>query len=320
MSDAADALTRTASPDAVRVRAPGKINVCLRVGPPRDDGYHTVASIYLAVSLYEEVTATRRPGGAITVSVGMDSGPGPTVPLDGSNLAVRAAAALQHACQVSAGAHLDVAKRVPVAGGMGGGSADAAAALVACNALWGCGLDPMALSRLAAGLGADVPFALLGGAAVGLGTGERLTPAATTGLFHWVLVPAPAGLSTPAVYRELDRMRAEADTPADRRGPDADEAVLGALRSGDPNALAPVLHNDMEPAALALAPALGDILAIGRDRGALAGMISGSGPTVAFLSRDEDDAARLAQTLTDDGPGAIAVHGPAAGTQLLSGP
>lgn len=318
-----------ASSRTVRVQAPGKINVSLRVGPPRADGYHTVASIYLAVSLYEEVAATAVAGGGITVSMSpadpQHFGSGPTggqeeesnVPLNADNLAVRAAAALQQAAQIYDGVHLELVKRVPVAGGMGGGSADAAAALVACNALWDAGFDQAALSRLAAGLGADVPFALLGGAAVGLGTGEQLTGAAAASLFHWVLVPTPAGLSTPRVYSELDRIRAQAaDAVTD---PAADPDVLRALESGHPEKLAQVLNNDLEPAALALAPPLADILARGRRHGALAGLVSGSGPTVAFLGRSKADAARLAHSLTCDGLQALAVHGPAAGASILSG-
>lgn len=311
----------------VRVQAPGKINVSLKVGPVRDDGYHTVASIYLAVSLYEEVAATAVPGGGITVGMKpadpQHFGSGPTggqereagVPLDNTNLAVAAAAALQREGQISDGVHLELTKRVPVAGGMGGGSADAAAALVACNALWECGLERPALSRLAARLGADVPFALLGGAAIGLGVGEQLTPAAAAGLFHWALVPTPAGLSTPRVYGELDRIRAKAgEGVAD---PAADTAVVRALESGDPGMLAQALHNDLEPAALALAPPLADILARGHWHGALAGMVSGSGPTVAFLSRNQEDAARLARSLTADGLEAVAVYGPAAGAGMV---
>lgn len=318
-----------ASPRTVRVQAPGKINVSLRVGPPRDDGYHSVASIYLAVSLYEEVAATSVPGDGITVSMKpadpQHFGSGPTggqeqeanVPLDAGNLAVRAAAALQHAAQVGDGVHLELVKRVPVAGGMGGGSADAAAALVACNALWDCGLEAESLSRIAAGIGADVPFALLGGAAVGLGIGERLTPAPATGLFHWVLVPTPAGLSTPRVYAELDRIRAEAGV--DVVEPAADANVLRALESGDPATLAEVLNNDLEPAALALAPPLADILAQGKRHGALAALVSGSGPTVAFLGSGAEDAVRLAHSLTRNGLEAFAVHGPAGGASILPG-
>lgn len=317
-----------ASGRAVRVRAPGKINVSLRVGPARDDGYHTVASIYLAVSLYEDVTAMAVPGGGITVSMRPPdpqlSGSGPTggqerpadVPLDGNNLAVRAAVALQQAAEVNDGVHLELVKRVPVAGGMGGGSADAAAALAACNVLWDCGLDQASLSRLAAGLGADVPFALLGGAAVGLGIGEQLTPAPATASFHWVLVPTPAGLSTPQVYAELDRIRTESGEPV--ADPTADADVLHALESGDPSMLARVLHNDLEPAALALAPPLADILARGLRHGALSGIVSGSGPTVAFLAGGAEDAGRLAHSLTRDGLDAVAVHGPAIGASILS--
>lgn len=308
------------TPRSVSAQAPGKINISLGVGPKRADGYHGVASAYLAVSLYEEVTATITEGSGITVSLkeGADDDGNAGIPLDASNLAVQAAALLQAAAAQSTGVHLELTKRVPVAGGMGGGSADAAATLVACDALWGSGYSRDELARMAADLGADVPFALLGGAAVGLGVGDQLTPALCPGQLHWVLVPSASGLSTPRVYAELDTLRARAKKKVEEPT-QVDPRVLQALRSGDAGALSDVLHNDLQPAALKLAPELTDILDRGEGHGALAGMVSGSGPTVAFLAENEDRALEIAGCFDDDGFEAVPVYGPVHGARILAG-
>lgn len=306
----------TPNPSAsVRVRAPGKINVSLKVGPPRPDGYHSVASVYLAVSLFEEVTATESDGDVVRVSLSDPDGRVPLhgIPQNADNLAARAARAVAERAGRSPGVHLHIAKRVPVAGGMGGGSADAAAALVACNELWNTGLSRHELAELAAGLGADVPFSMMGGVAAGLGVGDRLTPVAAASL-HWVLVPAAYGLSTPKVYAETDRLRANTRVDEPVR---ADPDVLAALAAGNPAELAGVLANDLQPAALELAPQLEPVLAAGTRLGALAGLVSGSGPTLAFLASDEAAAAALAAALRAEGHGALAVHGPADGAVVL---
>lgn len=307
-------------PAAVTVSSPGKINVSLQVGPLRPDGYHAVASVYLALSLREEVRAAHAARPGITVSV---EGGGPLrIPVDGiplgpDNLVARAAAALAaHAGITEPAVELTITKRVPVAGGMGGGSADAAAALVACNLLWGAGLDEAELRSLAAGLGADVPFALEGGAAVGLGVGDRLTAVPAETPLHWVLVASGSGLSTPAVYGRLDALRSEAEAVGAAPAPEpeaADPRVLEALRSGNAAALAGVISNDLQPAALSLAPELENVLDRGRRLGALAGIVSGSGPTLAFLAADAGSAAALETALRADGHNALAVHGPVAG-------
>lgn len=305
---------------SVRVKAPGKINLALRVGPPREDGYHGIASVFLAVSLYEEVTATGTTSDAVTVTVNgqgtLEIPPG-SVPLDRSNLAVRAAELLAELSPGSTGVHLDITKRVPIAGGMGGGSADAAAALLACDALWGSGFSRDELARIAVDLGADVPFALLGGTAVGLGVGDQLTPAISKTPLHWVLVPSDFGLSTPEVYRTLDELRLREGIVPDPQ-PTIDSEILGAMRAGDASALAPLLHNDLQAAALELAPGLGDILERGRAGGALAGIVSGSGPTVAFLVESSGHAAELETHLGNEGLQALSVHGPAHGARIVA--
>jgi len=201
---------------------------------------------------------------------------------------------------------------------MGGGSADAAATLVACDAMWGTALSKEELHALAAKLGADVPFALSGGTAIGTGRGDRLSPALATGSFHWVLAVAEFGLSTPGVYRELDRRRDE-EPGFDRveSSPTVDTAVLQALRAGDALLLADALHNDLQAAALGLAPGLGGILELGESHGALAGIVSGSGPTVAFLAEDADAALELQIALSAARLNAVHVHGPVHGARIM---
>jgi 4-diphosphocytidyl-2-C-methyl-D-erythritol kinase len=304
----------------VRVKAPGKINVSLDVGPLRSDGYHSVASVYLAVSLYEEVAATSTETPGITISLA----PGSTldldavdIPLDSSNLAYKAAAIMADVSEHPTGVHLDITKRVPVAGGMGGGSADAAATLLACDALWDSGLSREELAHLAAELGADVPFSLLGGTAVGLGVGDKLSPALAKAQTHWVLVTADFGLSTPEVFRTLDRLRDAEGVAADE--PTAvDPQILAALRGGDAEALSRVLVNDLQRASIELAPSLRDTLGIGEAHGAIAGIVSGSGPTVALLAEDSVAAAALAEDLGHQGLSALAVHGPVPGARIIS--
>ncbi|WP_394289354.1 4-(cytidine 5'-diphospho)-2-C-methyl-D-erythritol kinase [Microbacterium sp.] len=298
----------------VHVRAPGKLNLSFEVGDAADDGYHDVASVYQAVSLYEDLWATHADGFTIAVTGDVDvSG----VPLDDTNLAVRAAKLVTTMAEWDGGVHLEIHKGVPVAGGMGGGSADAAAALVAVNELIGAGLTHAELQRLGADLGADVPFSVLGGTAVGTGRGDELAPALARGRFDWVLVVSDGGLSTPQVYRELDRLRAEADITPDRAAPSVDPAVLRALRAGDAEGLGAAIRNDLELAAVTLMPELALVLEAGKRRGALGGLVSGSGPTVAFLAGDERQGADLAAALAGEGLRAFHVYGPVPGTRVL---
>lgn len=303
------------SADRVHVRAPGKINLFFEVGDVQSDGYHDVASAYQAVSLYEDVWAEASDDFSISVSGTVDT---EGVPEDDRNLALRAARLVAKEIGYAGGVHLEIVKHVPVAGGMGGGSADAAAALVACDALWGGELGTARLQRLAARLGADVPFALMGGTAIGTGRGDQLSPALAKARFDWVIVPAVGGLSTPEVYAQLDRLRADLalDIAPAPRAPHVAPAVLQALRSGDPGALAEHVHNDLQVAALSLRPDLRDVLELGEASGALAGMVSGSGPTLAFLTTDPEAALELQVTLTASGQTALHVHGPVPGARV----
>jgi len=262
---------------SVNVRVPAKVNLVLSVGPRRPDGFHEVATVYHAVSLFDEIVASA--AGDVTVTV--EGTKAEMVPVDEHNLAVKAAQMLAAYAGVTTGVRLLVRKGIPVAGGMAGGSADAAAALVACDALWGTGLGRAELSILAARLGSDVAFGLVGGSALGAGRGERLTPVMVGGSFDWVLAIAEHGLSTPEVYAELDRQRGRSVPP-----PAVQPDVLAALRAGDAEALGAALDNDLEPAARTLAPELGTTLEAGLGLGALGAVVSGSGPTCAFLVRD----------------------------------
>ncbi|WP_345621050.1 4-(cytidine 5'-diphospho)-2-C-methyl-D-erythritol kinase [Streptomyces ziwulingensis] len=292
---------------SVTVRVPAKVNVQLAVGPARLDGFHDLANVFLAVGLYDEVTAAPAEKLRITCE-GPDAG---LVPLDRTNLAARAAEALAERYGRTPDVHLHITKDIPVAGGMAGGSADGAAALVACDALWGTGASRDVLLEICAELGSDVPFSLVGGAALGTGRGERLTALEVGGTFHWVFATAARGLSTPAVFREFDRLGEGVDIPA----PVASRPVLDALAKGDAAALAVAVSNDLQPAALSLFPELADTLAAGRAAGALTGLVSGSGPTTAFLAADANAAAEIAAVLRASGTCASArvAEAPAAG-------
>ncbi|MGW6207422.1 4-(cytidine 5'-diphospho)-2-C-methyl-D-erythritol kinase [Streptomyces sp. NPDC055089] len=278
---------------SVTVRVPAKVNVQLAVGAARPDGFHDLANVFLAVGLYDEVTVTPADGLSVTCS-GPDAA---QVPLDASNLAARAAAALAGRYGIEPDVHIHIAKDIPVAGGMAGGSADAAGALLACDALWSTGASREELLEICAELGSDVPFSLVGGAALGVGRGERLTPVEVGGTFHWVFAVADGGLSTPAVYREFDRLTEGTHVPE----PVVSARLLDALRTGDTGALAGVLSNDLQAPALSLRPSLAHTLAAGTVAGARAALVSGSGPTTAFLTEDEASARAIADALTASG-------------------
>ena len=296
--------------DRVTVRAPAKLNLHLSVGRRRPDGYHDLTTVFHAVGLYDEVEAVR--SDALTVAVHGEGAD--LVPTDRQNLALRAAALLGMETGHEPVVALTLHKGIPVAGGCAGGSADAAAALVACDALWGTGLTREDFSRLAARLGSDVPFALHGGTALGTGRGERLTPVLAHGSFSWVLALAEGGLSTPDVYGELDRQR---DTGPVGVVSDAAQ-VLAALRAGDAAALGGALANDLQPAALVLRPELRELLDVGRELGALGGIVSGSGPTVAFLAADAGAAEQLAGALEPHCRTVRRADGPVPGARIVA--
>ena len=280
------------------MRVPGKVNLYLAVGDTRDDGYHELTTVFHAVSLLDEITVRT----ADVLSLEMVGEGVESLPTDERNLAWQAAELMAEHVGRAPDVAITVEKSIPVAGGMGGGSADAAAVLVAINSLWELGVPRRDLHTLAARLGSDVPFALHGGTALGTGRGEELATVLARSTFHWVLAFADKGLSTPAVFAEMDRLRESAGT--DRTLPprlEDPEPVLAALASGDPAALAPLLGNDLQPASLSLDPGLRRTLRAGVDAGALAGIVSGSGPTCAFLCASATSAVEVGAELAGAG-------------------
>ena len=279
-------------PGPVTARVPAKVNLELLVGPRRADGYHSLSTVFHAVSLYDDVTVAVADEWGVSVSGPLAEG----VPQDGDNLAMRAARLVAGRFEVDP-VHISIRKGIPVSGGMAGGSADAAATLVALDHLFELDLDREEVEELAAELGSDVPFLVSGGTAMGSGRGELLAPVLARGTYHWVFALAEGGLSTRAVYAECDRLRGTDDVPE----PVANPALMSALRSGDPRELAPQLTNDLQEAALVLRPDLGEVLAAGMEYGALGGIVSGSGPTTAFLVEDNEAGIDLAVALTASG-------------------
>jgi 4-diphosphocytidyl-2-C-methyl-D-erythritol kinase len=288
---------------SVTVRVPAKINLQLAVGPLRPDGYHGLVTVFHAIGLFDMITVATAAADSVTVT-GEGAG---QVPADGDNLALRAVRALRAvvAAQAASEVAVTINKRIPVAAGLAGGSADAAAALVACNELWRAGLSQRELCEVAAGVGSDVAFAVLGGTAVGRGRGERLTPALMPAArYHWVLAFADGALSTPEVYGTLDRLRAAnggVGEPGKVAEPELSTELMAALRAGDLERLGRSLSNDLQAPAISLFPALRKTLDVGREFGALGALVSGSGPTCLFLARDARQATDLAVALSGAG-------------------
>src|SRR5512144_992689 len=301
---------------SVTVRVPAKVNLHLGVGARRADGFHDLVTVYQALSLTDEVTVER----ADELSVVVHGEGARLVPADATNLAARAALALARRAGVPPAVRVVIRKGIPVAAGMAGGSADAAGALVACDALWGTELSRAELASVAATLGSDVPFALYGATALGTGRGERVTPVLTRGTYHWVLALAAEGLSTAAVYDRLDRLRGEpAPAPAAPRPPAPPRPLLAALRAGDPVALGRALVNDLQPAAVSLRPRRRAVLQVAEARGVLGAVVSGSGPTVALLARSEAHAVGITAALAGAGVCHTVrrVHAPVPGAQVV---
>ncbi|WP_130874910.1 4-(cytidine 5'-diphospho)-2-C-methyl-D-erythritol kinase [[Pseudopropionibacterium] massiliense] len=296
----------------VRVRVPAKVNLALNVGATDTEGYHALGTLFQAVSLFDDLAARPAEAGVFRVSFRGEGASG--LPVDDTNLVVRAARLLAETCGTgNLGAEIRVHKRIPVAGGMAGGSADAAATLVACDRLWGTGLDAEQLHALAARLGADVPFLLHGGTAVGTGRGEKLRPVPVRGRFHWVLALSHHGLSTPAVFREFDRI-------SEPRPTDINPGLLAALADGDTSGVGSLLGNDLQQAAINLQPELADVLAMGCEAGAVGALVSGSGPTIAFLAGAPAAADAISDrlVLSSRVRAVRRVHGPVSGARVVS--
>ncbi len=299
---------------SITVRAAAKINLHLGVGRAREDGFHPLDTVYQAIGIHDDLTLDTATELTLTTRAADHVDPA-AVPDGDDNIVLRAARLLaDRAGRTAAGAFV-VRKDIPVAGGMAGGSADAAAALVACDRLWGLQTSDEDLLALAAELGSDIPFSLVGGTARGLGRGELVTPVDDPGSWWWVAVPATQGLSTPTVYRHFDTMRPDApEVPASA------EPLLAALATGEPVRLARALHNDLQEPAIDLRPELGDLIALGEAEGALRGMVSGSGPTVVFLCDSADGARQTAAGLVGAGHEVVlTATGPVAGAHVVDG-
>jgi len=301
--------------EVVRVRVAGKINLALRSGPLRADGYHSLATVFQAVSLFDEVEARWAEPGRISVQVVGEQAD--LVPTDDSNLAIRAARLLSDLVATDpVGVDLLIRKAIPVTGGMAGGSADAAATLLACAVLWDLDVSPEEMRELGSRLGADVPFCLTGGTALGTDRGDQLAPVLSRGSYHWVLAFGEGELSTPAVFAKFDEL-----SLAKTEHLEVPSELLNALVSGDPHALGEHLINDLQPAAIALRPELGRVLEAGTALGAVGAIVSGSGPTVAFLAANESDAVDLSVHLSSEGVcrAVKRVSGQIPGARLING-
>jgi len=300
---------------SVTVRVPAKVNLQLSVGPREADGFHNLVTVFQAISIFDDVTVTfGPPKSGLSISITGDQKHG--VPADDSNLAIKAIALIAKEYDLEIDAHVEIKKLIPVAGGMAGGSADAAAAIVAIDYLYSLGMSREEMTEIAAQLGSDVPFMLSGGTAIGTGHGDQLTAALSRGTYHWVLALSSIGLSTPAIYNECDRLRLESEIAE----PQTNELLMQALLAADPKSVGAHLVNDLQAAACSLRPALRLVLDVGQEYGALGSLVSGSGPTVAFLVTDEEAGLDLAVALTASGVvGSVArAYGPVAGAKVLT--
>jgi 4-diphosphocytidyl-2-C-methyl-D-erythritol kinase len=298
--------------------SPAKVNVYFAVGAFQKDGFHEVASCYQALSLREVLSVELEGKFSISFAGPFAESSKQLVPTDATNLVYKAGIAL-HKLSPAVRPELvgfTIHKSVPIAGGMAGGSADGAAALVALNQLFSAGLEDK-LSKAAAKLGSDVPFSMQGGTAIGTGRGENLSKIETAAVLHWVMTPSQVGLSTPDVYRRLDVMRTEAGVDVSTlEQPQVPAGLVAALVAGNAMEVANYMHNDLEIAALALRPELAATIEAGKKAGALKSMVSGSGPTIAHLAKDRIHAEQIANRLAGAGLPSIATYTSVSGTRL----
>jgi 4-diphosphocytidyl-2-C-methyl-D-erythritol kinase len=293
---------------------PAKVNLQLSVGPLGSDGFHEVTTVFQAISLFDDVTVATAPDGdGIKISISGQTSSG--VPADSSNLAVKAAELMIKNYDLPTDLIIKLKKEIPVAGGMAGGSADAAGVIVGLDSLFELGLSRDEMEVVGSKIGSDVPFSICGGVAIGTGRGDQITPALAKGNYNWVLALSGQGLSTPSVYQECDRLREGLSISS----PAVSEQLMQALRAGDAKALGKALTNELQPAACSLRPALRLVLDVGVDYGALGGIVSGSGPTVAFLVSDDDHAMDLTVALSASGvvSSVVRATGPAHGARII---
>ena len=300
---------------SVTVRVPAKVNLQLSVGPKEADGYHNLVSVFQATSIFDDITIKLgEPGSGLTISVTGDQTHG--VPADANNLAAKAVSLISKEYDLKVDAHIEIKKSIPVAGGMAGGSADAAGTIIGIDYLYSLDMTREEMTEIAAKIGSDVPFMLSGGTAIGTGHGDQLTAALSRGTYHWVLAVSTVGLSTPAVYAECDRLRGELEIVE----PQTNEALMQSLLAADAPGVGAALVNDLQLAACSLRPAIRLVLDVGQEYGALGAIVSGSGPTVAFLVADQDSGLDLAVALTSSGVvgSVVQAYGPVAGAKVIS--
>ena len=300
---------------SVTVLVPAKVNLQLSVGPKEADGYHNLVSVFQAISIFDDITIKLgEPGSGLTISVSGDQTHG--VPADANNLAAKAVSLISKEYDLTVDAHIEIKKSIPVAGGMAGGSADAAGTIIGIDYLYSLDMTREEMIEIAAKIGSDVPFMLSGGTAIGTGHGDQLTAALSRGTYHWVLAVSTVGLSTPAVYTECDRLRGELDIVE----PQTNEALMQSLLAADAPGVGAALVNDLQLAACSLRPAIRLVLDVGQEYGALGAIVSGSGPTVAFLVADQDSGLDLAVALTSSGVvgSVVQAYGPVAGAKVIS--
>ena len=293
---------------------PAKVNLQLAVGPLGTDGFHEVTTVFQAISLFDDVTVeTAAENNGISIQVTGQTSTG--VPSDSSNLAVKAATLMIKNYDLPSDINIKLKKEIPVAGGMAGGSADAAGVIVGLDSLFELGLSRDEMEMVGSKIGADVPFSICGGVAIGTGRGDQITPALFKGSYNWVLALSGQGLATPSVYAECDRLREGLSIST----PVVSEQLMQALRAGDAKALGKSLSNDLQPAACSLRPALRLVLDVGLDYGALGGIVSGSGPTVAFLVKDDEHAMDLTVALSSSGviSSVVRASGAVAGARII---
>jgi len=298
----------------VTARVPAKVNLQLSVGPLGSDGFHEVTTVFQAISLFDDVTVATTDGNdGIKISITGQTSNG--VPVDNSNLAVKAAQLMIENYDLPKDLSIKLKKEIPVAGGMAGGSADAAGVIVGLDSLFELGLSRDEMESVGSKIGSDVPFSICGGVAIGTGRGDQITPALAKGNYNWVLALSGQGLSTPAVYQECDRLREGLSIAP----PVVSEQLMQALRAGDAKALGKALTNELQPAACSLRPALRLVLDVGVDYGALGGIVSGSGPTVAFLVSDDEHAMDLTVALSSSGvvSSVVRASGPTNGARII---
>lgn len=282
--------TTTGRSVGIRLRTHAKINLFLRVIGRRPDGYHEIESIFHGVSLSDRIHLRPTGGSDINVVMHSDGPRSEEIELE-NNLAYLAARSLLERGVTGAGLHIEIDKRIPIAAGLGGGSGNAAGVLIALNELWGAGLGSEDLNAVAASVGSDVPYCLVGGTMLATARGEKLTSLPSPTDLHFVLGISEEPLFTRDVYERWDELGS---------GPGEGSASMTlALGTGDPREVGQLLHNDLEAAAFSLRPELEELKKVISSAGALGAAVTGSGPTLFGLASDAEHARDIAAKIED---------------------